>query len=59
MILRDTDICAAALKHHSKVMSRLPQYTGRVYLPFVVSAELYFGVEKPACRQKKGTDHVF
>ena len=46
MILLDTDICAAALKHHPKVMSRLIQHTGRVYLPFVVSAELYFGVEK-------------
>jgi tRNA(fMet)-specific endonuclease VapC len=29
-------------------MSRLLQHTGRVYLPFVVSAELYFGVEKLA-----------
>ena len=48
MILLDTDICAAALKHHQKVMSRLLQHTGRVYLPFVVSAELYFGVEKLA-----------
>ena len=48
MILLDTDICAAALKHHPKVMSSLIQYKGRVYLPFVVSAELYLGVEKLA-----------
>jgi tRNA(fMet)-specific endonuclease VapC len=48
MILLDTDICAAALRRHPKVMSRLLQHTGRVYLPFVVSAELYFGVEKMA-----------
>lgn len=46
MWLLDTNICSAALKHHPKVVSRLTQLTGRVYLPFVVSAELYFGLEK-------------
>ena len=50
MILLDTNICAAALKHHPKVMSQLLQHTGRVYLPFVVSAELYFGVERLASK---------
>ena len=48
MILLDTNICTSALKHNPKVASRLIQHTGRIYLPFVVSAELYFGVEKLA-----------
>ncbi len=50
MILLDTNICAAALKHHPKVVSRLTHLIGRVYLPFVVSAELYFGIERLAYR---------
>lgn len=48
MILLDTNICIAALRHEPGVRSRLMQYTGRVFLPFVVSAELYCGVEKLA-----------
>jgi tRNA(fMet)-specific endonuclease VapC len=48
MLLLDTNICTAALKHHPNVASRLLQHIGRIYLPFVVSAELYFGIEKLA-----------
>ena len=57
MILLDTNICTAALKHHPKVVSRLTQLTGRVYLPFVVSAELYFGIENLA-RQGRDVAHL-
>lgn len=48
MILLDTNICIAALKHDARILSRMVQAAGRLYLPFVVSAELYYGVEKRA-----------
>ena len=57
MILLDTNICAAALKHHPKVVSRLTHLIGRVYLPFVVSAELYFGIERLA-QLGQNVDHL-
>lgn len=46
MILLDTNICIAAIKRDPVVLSRIVQHSGRIYLPFVVSAELYFGLEK-------------
>lgn len=48
MILLDTNICIAALKNERRVLSRLVRHTGRLYLPFMVSAELWFGLEKYA-----------
>ena len=48
MILLDTNICIAALKNERQVLSRLVRHTGRLYLPFMVSAELWFGLEKYA-----------
>lgn len=48
MILLDTNICIAALKNDRRVLSRMVRYTGRLYLPFMVSAELRFGIEKLA-----------
>ena len=48
MILLDTNVCIAALKNDRRILARLIRYTGRLYLPFVVSAELWFGVEKQA-----------
>lgn len=46
MILLDTNICIAALKSERRVLSHLVRYTGQLYLPFMVSAELWFGLEK-------------
>ncbi|MGH8237477.1 MAG: PIN domain-containing protein [Steroidobacteraceae bacterium] len=46
MILLDTDTCIAALKNDRRVLSRMVRNTGRLYLPFMVSAELRFGIEK-------------
>lgn len=48
MILLDTNICIAALKNDRRVLSRMVRHTGRLYLPFMVSAELRFGIEKLA-----------
>lgn len=48
MILLDTSICIAALKNERRVLSRLVRHTGRLYLPFMVSAELWSGLEKYA-----------
>lgn len=48
MILLDTNICIAALKNDRRVLSRMVRHTGRLYLPFMVSAELRFGIEKQA-----------
>lgn len=48
MILLDTNICIAALKNERRVLSRLVRHTGRLYLPFMVSAELWCGLEKYA-----------
>lgn len=48
MILLDTNICIAALKNERRVLSRMVRHTGRLYLPFMVSAELRFGIEKQA-----------
>ena len=48
MILLDTNICIAALKNDRRVLSRLVRHTGQLYLPFMVSAELRFGIEKQA-----------
>ena len=46
MILLDTTICKAVIREDRRVTSHLLRHAGRIYLPFVVSAELYFGVEK-------------
>src|SRR5689334_22958816 len=48
MILLDTNVCIAALKNDSRVLSRMVRHAGRLYLPFMVSAELRFGLEKSA-----------
>ncbi len=48
MILLDTNICIAALKGDRRVLSKLIQNTGRIYLGIFVVAELHFGVEKLA-----------
>jgi len=54
MILLDTNICIAALKNDRRVLSHLLRHQGRIFLPFVVSAELWFGLEKSA---RSGSDH--
>jgi tRNA(fMet)-specific endonuclease VapC len=46
MILLDTNICIAALKNDRRVLSQMIRHTGHLYLPFMVSAELHFGIEK-------------
>ncbi|MGH7129523.1 MAG: PIN domain-containing protein, partial [Planctomycetaceae bacterium] len=46
MILLDTNVCIAAIRDERRVTSRMAQYQGRLYLPFVVAAELQFGLEK-------------
>lgn len=46
MILLDTNICIAAIRDERRVISRMAHYQGRLYLPFVVAAELQFGLEK-------------
>lgn len=46
MILLDTNICAAALRGEPRVAARLLQHGGRVRIPFMVAAELRFGVLK-------------
>jgi len=46
VILLDTNICIAAIRDERRVTSRMAQYQGRLYLPFVVAAELQFGLEK-------------
>jgi tRNA(fMet)-specific endonuclease VapC len=48
MILLDTNICIAALKNDRRVQSQMVRHTGRIYLPLMVSAELWFGIEKLA-----------
>lgn len=48
MILLDTDICIAALKSERRVLSHLVRHTSQLYLPCMVSAELWFGLEKHA-----------
>lgn len=48
MILLDTNICIAALKNDRRVLTHLLKHSGRLYLPTMVSAELWFGVEKLA-----------
>ncbi|MGH6628955.1 MAG: type II toxin-antitoxin system VapC family toxin, partial [Burkholderiales bacterium] len=62
MILLDTNICIAAIRDERRVISRMAQYQGRLYLPFVVAAELQFGLEKlerlgqPAQTAKRRTE---
>lgn len=46
MIFLDTNICIAALRGNARVAARLIQHGNRVRLPFVVVAELEFGIEK-------------
>jgi tRNA(fMet)-specific endonuclease VapC len=46
VILLDTTICIAAIRNDRRVVSRMARYQGRLYLPFVVAAELQFGLEK-------------
>lgn len=46
MILLDTNICIAAMREHRRVVSKISSYQGQIYLPFVVAAELQFGLEK-------------
>jgi len=48
LILLDTNICAAALRGERRVSARLLQHGGRIHLPWVVAAELKYGVEKLA-----------
>jgi tRNA(fMet)-specific endonuclease VapC len=48
VILLDTNICIAVLKNERRVQAQMVRYTGRLYLPFMVSAELWFGIEKLA-----------
>jgi tRNA(fMet)-specific endonuclease VapC len=46
VILLDTNICTAAVRDDRRVASRLIQYGGRVHIPWMVAAELKFGIEK-------------
>ena len=46
MIFLDTNICIAALRGNARVAARLIQHGSRLRLPFVVVAELRFGIEK-------------
>ena len=46
MILLDTNICTAAFRDDRRVASRLIQYGGQICIPWVVAAELKFGIEK-------------
>ena len=46
MIFLDTNICIAAIRGHARVAARLLAHGSRVRLPFVVVAELRFGIEK-------------
>jgi tRNA(fMet)-specific endonuclease VapC len=46
MVLLDTNICIAALKGDRRVLSKLIQHVGRVYVGMLVVAELQFGIEK-------------
>lgn len=48
MILLDTNICAAAIGGDRRVASKILQYGGRIHIPWVVAAELKFGLEKHA-----------
>jgi tRNA(fMet)-specific endonuclease VapC len=48
VILLDTNICAAAMRDERRVAARLIQHGGRVHVPFMVAAELRFGVERLA-----------
>lgn len=48
MILLDTNFCAAALRSERRVAARLMQHGGRIHIPWVVAAELKYGVEKLA-----------
>jgi tRNA(fMet)-specific endonuclease VapC len=48
MILLDTNICIAALKNDRRVLSHMLRHSGRLFLPTMVSAELWFGIEKQA-----------
>lgn len=57
MILLDTTICIAAIRGDRAIASCFIQHGGHLYLPFVVSAELYFGVEKLA-RQGRDVDAI-
>ena len=65
MILLDTNICAAAIRNESRVATRLIQHGGRVRIPFMVAAELRFGVEKlarsgrPAAALRARVDRFF
>jgi len=46
VILLDTNICSAAIRGDRRVAARLMQYAGRVHIPWMVAAELKFGLEK-------------
>jgi tRNA(fMet)-specific endonuclease VapC len=46
VIVLDTNICTAAVRDDRRVASRLVQYGGRIYIPWMVAAELKFGIEK-------------
>lgn len=48
MLLLDTNICIAALKGDRRVLAKLVQNVGRIYLGMLVVAELQFGIEKLA-----------
>ena len=40
------NICAAALRDERRVVARLLQHGGRVQIPFMVAAELRFGLQR-------------
>jgi len=46
MLLLDTNVCIAALKGDRRVLAKLTQNVGRIYMGMLVVAELQFGIEK-------------
>ena len=46
MIFLDTNICAAAIRGDRRVAARLIQYAGQVHIPWMVAAELKYGLAK-------------
>jgi tRNA(fMet)-specific endonuclease VapC len=46
VIFLDTNICTAAVRDDPRVAGRLVQYGGRIHIPWIVAAELKFGIEK-------------
>jgi tRNA(fMet)-specific endonuclease VapC len=46
VILLDTNICSAAIRGERRVAARLMQYAGQVCIPWMVAAEIKYGLEK-------------